>query len=120
METEGLGQVWTFSHAQRLKSCSGFAERPKIPVYNINMKLATLAVIFLLIGCASNDHFRLADPIDSSNAEGDAFAGDGLTYDKSMPKRGKTNPNFFTKRCGLENDGLSFVSKRSYACSDAY
>lgn len=86
----------------------------------IRTLLVTLAFGFL--GCASNQPYYLPDSDDVSAAPGQAFAGDGMLYRKPMPDhRDDKQYQFFYKNCWVDNEnGLPFVSKRVYACNDAF
>lgn len=83
--------------------------------------LITLALT-TFFGCASQGPHFLPDSDDTSSAPGAAFAGEGMLYRKSMPEHSDDQSHqFYYKNCWVDNEnGLPFVSKRVYACNDAF
>jgi len=90
----------------------------------MQQKIAVLALfvsmtVCSLLGCSS-EPYMLPDSTDGSNADGAAFGGD-IFYRKPMTDHSKDKKfEFYYKHCDIDDDGRPFVSKRTYACSDAY
>lgn len=86
------------------------------------MKILLAAMLFGMLGCASEPYMLSDSYEDASSAPGDAFAGEGMLYRKPMPDRRGDQPHqFFYKNCWVDNDnGLPYISKRVYACNDAF
>src|SRR5579863_7766257 len=74
----------------------------------------------LLAGCASGEPYMMPDSTDSSRARPEALGND-IFYRKPMQDhRNDKKWEFFYKHCSLDDDGLPFIPKRAFACSDAY
>jgi hypothetical protein len=75
-----------------------------------------------LAGCASSKDTRFGLEDDSvwekSQASGDAYGADAMTFRKTMKIRPKNDFRFYYKNCEL-TDHESFYSKTSYWCSEA-
>jgi hypothetical protein len=84
--------------------------------------LAMIAIgigIGFLVGC-SNGPYMIPDSTDNSNAAGAALNND-IFYRKPMQDHRKDKQwEFYYKHCELDDEGRPFVSKRSYACTDAF
>ncbi len=83
------------------------------------MRLALIVVMLTLLGCA-NEPYMMPDTSDDANAPREALDAD-MFYRKPIPDhRTDKKWEFYYKHCSVEDDGKAFVSKRTFACTDAY
>lgn len=87
------------------------------------MKFTAIIAVFTIVGCASSEPYMLAEPDDNaSTAPGAAYSGEGMLYRKPMTDhRNDKQYQFFYKNCWVDNEnGAPWISKRVYACNDAF